>query len=369
MLYSGQVASQLRGIEEHILEYIQACLAKFGLVVWCPDLNQTPYALYNSACRIIALDTFRQALVSHAYAHLAPNLKYAKDMILLVKLYDHFVHHYLYSRYKKESRIPGSVLAADTASPQYRRRKRVCIHYFHVLVYKLIALPQIAEARLLFLVRNNYPQRYRDLIDTKATSDDEVDPSGLQSNGQPVHLIKKRRERSTEFERWIRILDEKREEDARLDPSKRWKERARVVPSEPQFSNFVALPEGQPIDYYAPDFYNGLQPRLRAQITNTNVALLPDVNRSFLRDEDELLDDQQFNTKYGAAVLARYRVVKEAELEDVGEEAAWLADDDEDQEMSDEEDYVDIAGSDISAKQTALATQLSMDIHDDGSHY
>jgi hypothetical protein len=105
----GHIASQLLQIEENILEYIQSSLARFGLVMWCPDLRQKPYALYNAACRIIALNTFKQALVSHAYAHLAPNLSYVKDMVLLVKMYDHFVHHYLYSRYKKECRAPGSV--------------------------------------------------------------------------------------------------------------------------------------------------------------------------------------------------------------------------------------------------------------------
>lgn len=125
----GQVAAQLRGIEEHIIEYVRACISKFGLLIWCPDLHQTPYALYNTACHIIALDTFKQALVSHAYAFLAPNLSYAHDMVLLVKLYDHFVHHYQQSRYKKECRIPGSIRAADEASPQYKGRARVSIEF------------------------------------------------------------------------------------------------------------------------------------------------------------------------------------------------------------------------------------------------
>jgi hypothetical protein len=121
----SHVAIQLRQIEEHIIDYIQSSLARFGFVVWCPDLRQTPYALYNAACRIVALDTFKQALVSHTYAHLAPNLSYIKDMVLLVKMYDHFVHHYLYNRYKKECRMPGSVRARDEANPVYHRRNMV----------------------------------------------------------------------------------------------------------------------------------------------------------------------------------------------------------------------------------------------------
>jgi hypothetical protein len=81
--------------------------------------------MYNAACRIIALDTFKQALVSHTYAHLAPNLLYIKDMVLLVKLYDHFVHHYLYNQYKQECHAPGSVRACDKAGPGYHRRNTV----------------------------------------------------------------------------------------------------------------------------------------------------------------------------------------------------------------------------------------------------
>jgi hypothetical protein len=113
-----------------------------------------------------------------------------------------------------------------------------------------------------------------------------------------------------------------------------------------------------PIDYFDPDFYNSLQPRLRHHITNTNVALLPDVNCSFLRDADETLSDKQFNAKFGADILERYRLVEEGELEDIKDEGEWLADDDED---VDEEDYgYDIDDDvDMSDRQHSLATQLS----------
>ena len=47
---SGGIAAQARQVEEHMLEYMQACLAKFGLTCWCPDFCQTSYALYNAAC-------------------------------------------------------------------------------------------------------------------------------------------------------------------------------------------------------------------------------------------------------------------------------------------------------------------------------
>ena len=121
----GRIAGQARLVEEHMLGYIQACLSRFGLQRWCPDLSQSAYSLYNSACHIIALDTFKQALVSHAYIHLNPNTVYAYNMDILIKLYDHFVFHYMLLRYRRDGRQPGSVQKALRSNPQYQGRIRV----------------------------------------------------------------------------------------------------------------------------------------------------------------------------------------------------------------------------------------------------
>ena len=121
----GRIANQARLVEEHMLGYIQSCLSRFGLQRWCPDLRQSAYSLYNSACRIIAIDTFKQALVSHAYIHLSPNSVYTSDMDVLIKLYDHFVFHFMLMRYRREGRQPGSVQKALQSNPQYQGRIRV----------------------------------------------------------------------------------------------------------------------------------------------------------------------------------------------------------------------------------------------------
>ena len=151
--------SQLQQIEEHLIDYIQSLLARFGFMSWCPDLSQTPYALYNAACRIIALHTFKQVLVSHTYAHLALNLSYVKDTVLLVKMYDHFVHHYLYTRYQKECCMPGSVRACDEASPGYHHQNSVhaniCMLFPKLTYISSLAcccLPQVSLRKKSILV-------------------------------------------------------------------------------------------------------------------------------------------------------------------------------------------------------------------------
>ena len=56
---------------------------------------------------------------------------------------------------------------------------------------------QLAAARLKFLEENNYPWRYRVLVDPKATSDDEYDPK------EKAWVIKRRPERSENANRWV----------------------------------------------------------------------------------------------------------------------------------------------------------------------
>lgn len=115
-----------------------------------------------------------------------------------------------------------------------------------------------------------------------------------------------------------------------------------------------------PIDYFDHQYYNSLQPRLRHHITNTKIALLPDVSLSFLGTADEKLTDDAFNGKYGAQVLAKYNLVNETEID---EEDEWLVSDDNniDTDMLEDDEYVDngIAEDDMmSARQNTLAAQL-----------
>jgi len=348
----GRIAAQACLVEEHMLGYIQACLSRFGLQRWCPDLRQSAYSLYNSACRIIAIDTFKQALISHAYIHLSPNALYTSNMDILIKLYDHFVFHYLLLRYRREGRQPGSVQKALQSNPQYRGRIRV---RFLICVSEQsfdfgLRPPQLAAARLKFLVENGYPQRYRDLIDPKATSDDEYDAN------RKVYLIKRRTERSSEVEKFYWILDRKREEAVRQDKSRRWCERVRKVPVDQQDSVFSALPEGMPIDYYDPEFFNQLQPRTRNRIAIRKISLLPLVTESLTWNSEERLSDRAFTKKYGAPVLSQYEMVDDADVEDDVDDE-WAAEDIDEDMPVDDDDRVNV--DDMNASRSTISTHLS----------
>ena len=146
----------------------------------------------------------------------------------------------------------------EEMGPQYQGRTRVNPFLPEFLLTNNLC--QLASACLEFLRANGYPKRYQDLIDPKATSDDEPSSTEPQVRSSKEYHIRKWPEHSPEFEVWIRLLDKKREEEARLDPKRKWHEHVRVVPEVQKATEFPALPLGMPIDYFNPGFFNQLQP-------------------------------------------------------------------------------------------------------------
>jgi hypothetical protein len=226
--------------------------------------------------------------------------------------------------------------------------------YVHLLSVhcNLITLYQLAKSRLDFLIANGYPQRYRDFISVKATSDDEADPTGLKIKRQNVYWIKRRPERSHEAEVFIRRLDEAREVQAGIDGKRLTQEWIRLVPQENQKdTEFLAVASQMPIDYFAPTFFNVQQPQTRKRIALMKVSLLPDVSKSFTREgkSDERLSDEAFMAKYSPSVLAKY------DLDDLNDEEGEFLED-EDMEDDDDDDYM----SGVVMEDTALDSQEMM---------
>jgi hypothetical protein len=117
-------------VEESVVLYCRTYMAKLGLPKWCPDFQQTPYSLYNNLCRMIAIDTFRFSLTRQAYGRKRPNLAYTNDIYLLTQIYNHFVHHLMYLRWKAEVRNPGILKSDNEKNTISKRRTRVSNSYF-----------------------------------------------------------------------------------------------------------------------------------------------------------------------------------------------------------------------------------------------
>jgi hypothetical protein len=184
-------------------------------------------------------------------------------------------------------------------------------------------------------------------------SDDEADLQDCDSKNRPIYWIKNRPERSQGFEHWIRKLDDVREETIRNHPSRQWRERTRRVPSQPINTTFTSFPEDMLLDYFSPTAFNALQPELRTRVSNGKIGLPLDIQDTFTRNSNEMLDDMQLMDKFRKEILQLYR------LEDLdnNEVEEWL-DDDEMDDISDDELEDDKL---VDEKHSELALHLSME--------
>ncbi|MBW0493955.1 hypothetical protein O181_033670 [Austropuccinia psidii MF-1] len=102
-----KIGNQIVNIQQFYIYYIKATLAKLGIRAWAPDFEDAPNSLFNEACRISSLMTFRQIAASRAYQYMQSHLSYAKNLGLLRSAYNHFVHYVMTEKYKKEAKEAG----------------------------------------------------------------------------------------------------------------------------------------------------------------------------------------------------------------------------------------------------------------------
>ncbi|MBW0538120.1 hypothetical protein O181_077835 [Austropuccinia psidii MF-1] len=143
-------------VQEFYITYVHAMLAKLGIHIWAPDLEEAPNYLYNKACCIVSLMKFQQISCSGAYQYMRTNLTYCNYLGLLCTEYDHYVHYVLAEKYKKENREKG--LNAQDVERKVVQRARQRLH----------------DHRYKFLVAHKYTKRYQVIAsNVNAHSDDE----------------------------------------------------------------------------------------------------------------------------------------------------------------------------------------------------
>jgi hypothetical protein len=143
----NKIVSAFSQLEESAILHVKAYLAKLGINEWAVDYTQTPYSMYNSAMRMCAIDTFRFLIAGTYYYFLRPNTSYAKDTALLVRLYDHFIHHYMYDKWKTEIRTPGGNEIIATRNKISQNRLRVCYQLCFNRLPLIFIFPALCIAR------------------------------------------------------------------------------------------------------------------------------------------------------------------------------------------------------------------------------
>ncbi|KAJ6471065.1 hypothetical protein C8R47DRAFT_1077415 [Mycena vitilis] len=331
-------------LEESAILHIKCYLAKLGLSVWAVDFTQSPYSMYNTAMRMCAIDTFRFMLGATYYDFLHPDTRYVNDPALMTKIYDHFVHVYLFKKWKLEMRAEGSnkLNAERNKASQARLR-----------LYK---------RREGYLKDSKIPKRLQLLFAAKATSDDESTPQGPCALARP--------ERSEDADAIIRALDRLQVEDLLADGKKRAAnncERRRAAPFGQRNSGyFQEVPKKMPIQYYQPEWFNNRPPQARRKIAPQLTVVFPPGTRDFFsRRGDNLLSQAQMTEKFGALVFDAYdldfgNAEAEASGEGVGAGAGVDADDEGEGDEVGSEDSEESEASDTGSVESFV-------VDDDGA--
>ncbi|MBW0579787.1 hypothetical protein O181_119502 [Austropuccinia psidii MF-1] len=66
-----RISHGIINLNDFFIKYSLALLAKIGIRQWSPDLNDADDSLYNEACQISVIQTFRQLAAGGAYNHSA----------------------------------------------------------------------------------------------------------------------------------------------------------------------------------------------------------------------------------------------------------------------------------------------------------
>ncbi|KAI9626749.1 hypothetical protein KEM48_010214 [Puccinia striiformis f. sp. tritici PST-130] len=280
-----KVGKGLVNLEEFFVSYTQAILARLGMRVWAPDLDDLPDSLNNEACRQAALKSFRQAAIGGAYSYMNVNKKYATDLTLLIPAYNHFVHHLQKQQYNREKNQTGR--------------------------FRMDEERKLRDSRLKFALAQGLLKRYQKVIsDVNCHSDNEY------SSQRQGYLIKTLKFCSPNATKFFCRLDAAIVTSDELD-GKRVQRRRRIVPPTTQPSLFTKPPKGQPLDFYNPDWFNKLLPQQRIDIADTReVAFLPDASQSLMGKKlaSEKLSNKKFTATFFDQLSKPYNLTHEIEV-------------------------------------------------------
>ncbi|KAJ7259325.1 hypothetical protein C8J57DRAFT_1233690 [Mycena rebaudengoi] len=250
-------------LEESALMHVRTYLAKLGIYTWAPDYSQTPYSMYNMAMRMCAIDTFRYLVTGTYYDFLRPNTSFIKDAPHLTRMYDHFIDHYMFNKWKME----------------------------------------LHTSRLNYLEGAAAPARVKLMVSLKSTSDDESTPTGVRALARP--------ERSCDADQLVRTLDTHIVQELHDAGKKRQalaRQRRLVQPvGQRNPSCFLEIPKVMPIQYYDADWFNNRPPQARKSLNaKLIVAFVPGSTDFFSRRSDNALGVEALTEKYGAQVFEAY---------------------------------------------------------------
>ncbi|MBW0581397.1 hypothetical protein O181_121112 [Austropuccinia psidii MF-1] len=288
---------------------------------WAPDLDNPSDTLYNEACRISAIKTFRQLSAGGAYEYTNINWNFLNDIQFLEATYNHIVYWSLAQQYKKELKQSGKYKKDKERSAILQARLR------------------LKKACYAFGVAQGFPNHYlKLLLNIDAYSNDECDPKGKR------YIIRRIECQSEQENSFMHRVDEEMEK-VDQDNGMKSQRRKQYVPAVPAKSICTQVPKGLPIDFYDPTWFNSRPPGQKTVISDyLNVAFLPDSLASIwgIQHTDEKLSDRKFTGKYWDKVIGPYDISHKIPNEYSDESEGELSDGLDvvsNQEQSEDEEY------------------------------
>ncbi|KZV82541.1 hypothetical protein EXIGLDRAFT_843616 [Exidia glandulosa HHB12029] len=295
MQKDGVTAAHVNRIHDTVFGEMQKQCAKYAIVRWAIDPYEAVDSEWNTVMRDIALSAFRYALLAHRYDYLHADHTFANPMRAgdLEKLYLHVVHHKQAGRTLGEETNAGSVTRREGKAVLYRGRGRV------------------SDRRLQIALDRGDPERLIQLVECKrAHSETRKNPeTGRDERCAMPH-------RSEAVQSYFEDLD--RHDATIAGYSGRPAPPAREKVSNPPAGQCNALPKTAPLDFFKPDFFNGLPLHLRRGLTAKGVWIaMPDNVPFDVKARALKYDDEKFMRKVGNTILARYNLDSENGNDDV----------------------------------------------------
>ncbi|MBW0478446.1 hypothetical protein O181_018161 [Austropuccinia psidii MF-1] len=328
-----KVGRAIVNVQEFFILYTKALLAKLGIRRWAPSLDEPIDTLYNEACQISAIKTFRQVAISGAYQFMNINLRFLNDLMLLEATYNHFVHYLQAKIYKQEMNGIGSYQKDLEKGAISKNRQRLC------------------KTRYKFGVAENFPKRYlKVLAEIDSHSNDEFDE---KANGYIIKLLPYRSQNATTF---MRRVDEEIEKASRNQRGKSQKHH-RIISKDALPTTLGRPPKGLPIDFFDHQWFNNCSPAQKTIHADTmRVAFLPEASQSIkgIQNPEEKLSDKKFSEKYWDQLTQKYDLSHEIP-----------ADEDDDESNSEDEDIESDSRSDIDRESTEENEEENINLDSD----
>ncbi|MBW0474534.1 hypothetical protein O181_014249 [Austropuccinia psidii MF-1] len=190
-----------------------------GISTWAQNLLEPANSLYNEACCISALKTFRELSVGVTYQFMNINLQYVNDFDLLEKAYDHDVHFYMEGIFCKEQK--------QTIKHRFDNQRKA-----------------LQESHMRFSISQYFPKRYIRIVKPiQAHRNEEY------SQEKEVYIARELPFRSGSANRFMRNID-KIIKKTYHEEGRRDQHCHQIHIKNPPTTDFPKAPKGFPIDFY-----------------------------------------------------------------------------------------------------------------------